>query len=65
MHDGRFKTIMEVLHHYNDGGRPSKNQDKRIRKLDLAQHQLEDLRVFLESLTDEQFVKRKDLKNPW
>jgi cytochrome c peroxidase len=65
MHDGRFATIMEVLNHYNEGGRNSKNQDPLIRPLHLNQQELEDLREFLESLSDQQFMARKDLQNPW
>lgn len=65
MHDGRFKTLIEVIRHYNEGGKGNRNQDPHIRKLNLTNAEMEDLRAFLESLSDEQFLARKDLKNPW
>lgn len=65
MHDGRFSTLMQVIQHYNEGGHQSENQDPHIRKLDLTQAEMEDLREFLESLTDDKFTKRADLHDPW
>lgn len=65
MHDGRFQTLKEVIMHYNEGGRDSKNKDRLMRPLHLSDSEMEDLRLFLESLSDEQFLNRKDLSNPW
>jgi cytochrome c peroxidase len=65
MHDGRFATLKQVINHYNEGGRGSKNQDKFIRPLHLTDSEMEDLREFLESLSDQQFLTRKDLQDPW
>lgn len=65
MHDGRFKTLIEVIRHYNEGGKGNRTQDPHIRKLHLTDGEMEDLRAFLEGLSDEQFLTRKDLKNPW
>ena len=33
MHDGRFKTLSEVIDHYNPGGFPADNKNPFIRKL--------------------------------
>lgn len=65
MHDGRFRTLREVVQHYNDGGHQSKNKDPLMRKLNLTESQMQDVVAFLESLTDNKFVTRKDLQDPW
>lgn len=59
MHDGRFRTLREVLDFYND---PSKqlrlavNADTLIRPLGLNVGELDDLETFLHALTDDRFI---------
>lgn len=50
MHDGRYRTLEQVLEHYNRGGDKTPNQDARVRPLNLSADRLADLRAFLESL---------------
>ena len=65
MHDGRFATLRQVLQHYNQGGHQSKNKSPFMRPLNLSDQDLDDLRLFLEGLSDKQFLTRKDLQDPW
>ena len=65
MHDGRFATIRQVLQHYNEGGHQSRNKSPLMRPLHLSDQDMDDLRLFLEALSDKQFLTRKDLQDPW
>ena len=50
MHDGRYATLDEVIEHYNRGGDGTRNQDPRIRPLNLSEQGKADLKAFLLSL---------------
>jgi hypothetical protein len=52
MHDGRFKTLAEVIDHYNRGGDRIKGQDIRLQPLSLTSGEKKDLENFLRSLTN-------------
>ena len=53
MHDGAFRTLAQVIHHYNVGGDPKDaNQDPAIQPLHLTKREQSDLIAFLHSLTD-------------
>lgn len=52
MHDGRFKTIEEVVQHYNSGGHYAENVDPNVRPLHLSEKDQQDLIAFLQTLTD-------------
>jgi cytochrome c peroxidase len=60
MHDGRFKTLEEVVAHYASGGHrepgSSESVDRAIHPLDLSADQRRALIAFLRSLTDPQFA---------
>ncbi len=56
MNDGTLVTLEQVLEHYNSGGKPFVNKDARIRPLGLSSQELDDLRAFLQSLTDSAFI---------
>ncbi|MDR2980489.1 MAG: c-type cytochrome, partial [Bacteroidales bacterium] len=63
MHDGRFKTLDEVLEFYNTGLNNSPHISPLMHKINqggalLAPSQLEDLKAFLLTLTDEEFIGR-------
>ncbi len=67
MHDGRFKTLREVLDHYNEHIKPSPNLDPLIQQasnevqgtsLKLTEAEKEDILLFLEMLTDTSFVQK-------
>lgn len=53
MHDGRFKTLDEVLDHYASGGHPGLNVSPNVRKLKLNKQDRADLIAFLNTLNDE------------
>ena len=52
MHDGRFKTLEEVIDHYNTGGHYSPNKNPNVKPLDLTAKDKADLILFLNTLTD-------------
>lgn len=58
MHDGRFPTLEAVLDHYFSLGKRSIRYDPRLPRTPLNMKQKADLIAFLESLTDESFVRR-------
>ena len=53
MHDGRFKTLDEVLEFYRKGGKPGPHLDSRIAPFFLDAQAKADLLAFLESLSGE------------
>jgi cytochrome c peroxidase len=77
MHDGSLKTLDDVLDHYAHGGRVitegpnagdgSKNPNKSsfVSGFTLTAQQRVDLKAFLESLTDEEFLTNPQFSNPW
>jgi cytochrome c peroxidase len=77
MHDGSMRTLDEVLDHYARGGRliasgryagdGSKNPNKAemVGGFTLTAQQRTDLKAFLESLTDEEFLHDPRFSNPW
>lgn len=76
MHDGRFKTLKEVLDFYSGGLQPASNLDANIRKhlpanrwasggVDLTERQKQDLINFLETFTDTAFVNNPRFSNPF
>lgn len=52
MHDGRFKTLEEVIDHYNSGGHYSENKNPNVKPLGLTTKDKADLLLFLNTLTD-------------
>jgi cytochrome c peroxidase len=77
MHDGSLQTLDDVLDHYARGGRlraegrdasdGSKNPNKSpfVSGFRLTFRQRGDLKAFLESLTDENFLTNPQFSNPW
>lgn len=53
MHDGSQKTLREVVEHYSKGGAPNQWLSPKIRKLDLAEQEKQDLVAFMEACTGE------------
>lgn len=60
MHDGRFKTLNEVINHYNKGGNYGFNVNPNVRKLNLTEKDIFDLIAFLNTLTDINEVRKQD-----
>jgi cytochrome c peroxidase len=80
MHDGRFKTLEEVLDHYNEGIKKSRTLDPLISSasneahghgendpilLHLTEQEKKDIVVFLHMLTDEEFTKDPRFSDPF
>lgn len=53
MHDGRFKTLEEVVNFYNKGGVKNPHQDNLIIPLELTEQEKHDLVEFLRTLSGE------------
>jgi cytochrome c peroxidase len=53
MHDGRFKTLAEVVEFYNGGGIKNPYLDNTIIPLELTEQEKGDLVMFLRSLNGE------------
>jgi cytochrome c peroxidase len=70
MHDGRFKTLEEVIAHYNSGIQESATADPTVLNtkdtgLFLTEQDKQDLVNFLKTLTDETFVNEPSYKTPF
>ena len=52
MHDGRFRTLEEVIDHYASGGHLADNLNPNVRVLKLQEQDKKDLIAFLHTLTD-------------
>ena len=67
MHDGRFKTLAQVLDHYDHGAQPSPTLDPLLRQPDgtlgipLTAQERADLVAFLQTLTDTDFLQDRRL----
>lgn len=57
MHDGRFKTLDEVVNFYNQGGVKNPHQDPLILPLELTKEEKQDLVQFLRTLNGEGWQK--------
>ena len=67
MHDGRFATLEEVINHYSDGLQPSSTIDPLMKKVNqggvgLSAKDKADLKAFLLSLSDFDFINNPDFK---
>ena len=64
MHDGRFKTLKEVVIHYNSGVHRSETLDPNLAKhpvkgIRLSEEDVDALVAFLQTLTDEKYKDKK------
>lgn len=69
MHDGRFKTLEEVVEHYNNGIKVTSTvngalQATSVTGLRLNATEKADLIAFLKSLTDREFLTHPKFSNP-
>lgn len=65
MHDGRFKTLEEVIDHYNSGGHVAENKNAFILPLGLNNLQKKSLLAFLKTLTDTSYLQNPDVLSPF
>ncbi len=56
MHDGSMTTLLDVIRHYEKGGKGNFNQSKLITPFTLSQDEEIDLMNFLKALTDKEFL---------
>lgn len=70
MHDGRFKTLEEVVDFYSEGVQFSRTIDPLMKQVErggiqLLPSQKEDLIAFLKTLTDEEFLNNPRFRSPF
>jgi cytochrome c peroxidase len=72
MHDGRFKTLEEVIEHYNSGVKnhpnlspPLRLPDNGVRRLNLNQNQKDALVAFLKTLSDPTMLGDEKFSTPF
>jgi len=68
MHDGRFKTLNEVVNFYSEGVKPHPNLHPLIKEnriLNLSTQQKQDLVAFLHTLTDNSIASDPRFSNPF
>jgi cytochrome c peroxidase len=70
MHDGRFKTLEEVLHFYNEGVNSSVNIDTKMEHahnggVHLDRIQTRQVIAFLQTMNDSSFVTNPAFGNPF
>jgi cytochrome c peroxidase len=72
MHDGRFRTLRDVLRFYSAGVQGAPGLDARLRdstgrprRLNLTDAQLDELEAFLGTLTDTAFLRDPRFSNPF
>lgn len=65
MHDGRFKSLEQVLQHYSSGKFYTDNYDKSIQKaVGLSPSEQKDIIAFLKTLTDPSFLHDRRFADP-
>ena len=69
MHDGRFATLDEVINHYSEGLVSSSTIDPLMKTVGaggvhLSPSDKADLKAFLLSLTDNDFINNPDFQAP-
>ncbi|MEO6190512.1 MAG: cytochrome c peroxidase [Saprospiraceae bacterium] len=71
MHDGRFKTLVDVINHYDHGIQNNPNLDKKLKsgnsvvRMNLTEYEKKSLVAFLNTLTDTEFLQAKKFSNPF
>ncbi len=67
MHDGRFKTLKQVIDHYDSGVKNHPNLDRRLRglRLNLTRRHKQALIAFLKTLTDRELLNDPKYSNPF
>ncbi len=64
MHDGRFKTLTEVVKHYNSLGNDKSLPKELAKPMQLSDNDRVDLVLFLTTLTDKEFLFDKRFSFP-
>lgn len=58
MHDGSFKTVLDVVQFYNRGGNANAYLDKRMHPLQLTEGEVSDLVQFMRALTSDDVLRQ-------
>lgn len=64
MHDGSLPTLESVIVHYASGGGGGRYKSNRLTGFAISAEEIADLIAFLESLTDEQFLRNPAFSAP-
>lgn len=65
MHDGRFKTLKQCLNHYTNEINQTENLDTILTKgISLTSQESQDIINFLETLTDDEFLRDSRFSDP-
>jgi cytochrome c peroxidase len=67
MHDGRFENLLECIEHYNKNFHYTRNLAGELKtavKGRMSEQEMQDLVAFLNTLTDEEFIKNTALDKP-
>lgn len=64
MHNGSFKTLLDVVRFYNQGGEKNPYLDKKMQPLGLSDAEMSDLVEFLRSLTSDDVLKKAQSSQP-
>jgi cytochrome c peroxidase len=62
MHNGSIATLKEVVEHFNSGGENHVNKSELIKPLNLSEEEKENLVLFMETLTDYEFIENDVLR---
>ncbi|MEO6189058.1 MAG: cytochrome c peroxidase [Saprospiraceae bacterium] len=65
MHDGRFKTLDEVLLHYTTQVKPASNLDPNVANVRISSKQAQQVLIFLMTLIDTSYVQNQDIYSPF
>jgi cytochrome c peroxidase len=70
MHDGRFRTLKEVLDHYSETVKPSETLDAELKKgsslgIQMTEDEKAKIIAFIKTLTDKTFTQDKRFSNPF
>jgi cytochrome c peroxidase len=71
MHDGRFETLEDVIHHYSEGMADHPNLDARLKKngaaqsMNISEHETQAIIAFLRTLSDESVLTDPKFSNPF
>jgi cytochrome c peroxidase len=64
MHNGAFKTLLDVVKFYNQGGEKNPYLDKKMQALGLSDAEMSELVEFLRSLTSDDVLKKAQSSRP-
>jgi cytochrome c peroxidase len=64
MHNGSFKTLIDVVRFYNKGGEANPHLDPEIKPLNLSDKEMNDLVDFMRALTSDEVLKLAQTTKP-